>query len=700
MTPGILDGLTLTMPEIAVLADVQRPVVSGWRSRNEGTDAPFPEPVDPSAKTLRFPAAGVADWIEHRNAGNNREFRTDLAAVAAVSDDGDTAHSLDTVTALLALAPHLSTPLDAIDADDLVDESDDLDPDDEFAYREIAALGARTEAAARHVAAVAAAGYHPAAAFERLLAARNKLAAAGHLTETVLHPAVLHLAADILNTLAPDTEPLVVADPYPGCGDLLTAVLGRTERVEPATARVAITSQATARMALRRLSAHGWPAVTVAGDDIVDVGEDHTGARDNDVHLVTQIPAVDEPDLDPTEVLRRVDDVALNLPSGRVGIVIGPASALIDRLRDRAAERIRDDLMRSGRVRTVIALPAGMVAKRPRQKTAVWILGDTAEGAKFGEQHIAVADLRDHAPGPAGFAGDVLHDLLTDVIAAQGTENDARAHAFRFARFIRMSGIVAGGHSLLASARPPDWEGATSDPVAVEQHIHELMAYLTDPPVVSDFPTVRISPHGESSAERATVQSLHGRGDLWRLSGHRLDPQDIQNHDGSVSGTVLVIGPAEIRGEAPWGERRIDRLTFTDRYRTGKFTEPGDIVYVTSPRPTAVVDPDGFCVVQSPARILRITDRARDRLVPDMVAADINDAGDLAKDPNAWAVRITPAGQGAALTDAAAALRAQEMSLRDRLDSIADLRKCLLDGVADGVVRIDVSDPSQNERER
>lgn len=699
MTGGILDSLTLTTPEIADLARVKRPVISMWRNRNQDSDSPFPEPIDPSAKTLRFGAVAVADWIERRGVGNNREFRADLAAVAAVSDDGDPVRSLDTVTALLGLGPHLSTPLDEISAEDLIDEADDLDPNDEFAYREVAALGPRAEAAARHAAAVAAAAYHPAAAFERLLDARHRLGAP-QLTETVLHPAAPNLMADILGALAPDVAPLVVADPYPGCGDLLTAVLGRAERIEPATARVTARSGDTARMTRRRLAANGWPAVTVTPDDIVAAGEDDTGGHDDEVHLITQIPAVDEPDLDPVNVLERVDEVALSLPKGRVGLVIGPASALIDRLRDRAAETLRDTLLRSGRVRTAIRLPAGMVSRRPRQKMAVWVLGDTNKGATFGERHIAVADLGDHAPGPDGFAADILHDLLTDVVAAQGTEYDARAHAFRFARFIHLRGIVAGGHGLLATARPLNREGATTDPVAVEQYIHELMAYLTAPAVVSEFPTVRLAPHDEPG-KKVTVTSLYGRGDLWLVSGHRIDGHDIHQHpERSTGGTAGVIGPAEIRGEARWGLRRIDQLRFAERYPAGKFTEPRDIVYVTSPRPVAVVDADGFNVVQSPARILRITDKARDRLVPEMVAADINAANDAAKDPRAWAVRLTPPGQGLALADAAAALRTEEMALRDRLDSIADLRRSLLDGVADGVVRLDVSNPSQNAHER
>lgn len=685
-----LDGLTLSMPDIAELAGVQRAVVSMWRKRYATGTLPFPEPVDPDERSPRFRAAEVADWIEERGQGKNPDFRADSAIAAALHDGGDPARGLDALTALLALAPHAPAPLAELEPDDLVDLADEVDPADGFVYREVAGLGDRLPAAARHATSVATAAYNPASAVERLLAFRHRTGDP-RLTGSVLRAPALNLVAEIFTALVPDDEELAVTDPRPGCGDLLTAVLGRTERVEPVVAYVPASGSDTLRLARRRLAAHAWPARTVA-DDV-------------DAHLVTQVPALDEPDLDPVEVLRRVDDAVLGLPLGRVAVVVGPASALVDELRDPEAEAIRDDLLRSGRLRSVLLLPAGLVVARPRQKMALWVLGTVLPGASFGKKYLVVADLSEHAPGGDDFDLGVVQDLLTDILAAQGSDRDAGGHHFRFARFIDSGSVVARRQSLLGAARASA-DLVFRDPAGVEQHLHELMAHLTEPVPTTAFPTVR-GVSSKPSGGRSTIEGLLGRGALHRKSGTRLDAGDVGHRP--VEGSLPVIGAPEILGSTAWGSRRIDRIGFFSRYSSGRVTEPGDIVYVASPRPAAVVDVEGFSVVETPARVFRVPDRALGNVVPEVVAADINAAGPDARDPGAWTVRLVPPDQGAVLAQALAELGAERRSLLDRLGLLADLREGLMDGVAAGVVGMsvettvadgDVSEPRDDVRGR
>lgn len=57
--PSVLDSLTLSLPDIAELAHVQRPVVSMWRRRYATAVSPFPEAVATRRDQQRFRASEV-----------------------------------------------------------------------------------------------------------------------------------------------------------------------------------------------------------------------------------------------------------------------------------------------------------------------------------------------------------------------------------------------------------------------------------------------------------------------------------------------------------------------------------------------------------------------------------------------------------------------------------------------------------------
>ncbi|MDZ4232217.1 MAG: DNA-binding protein, partial [Dietzia sp.] len=73
---------TLTMQQIADLAEVKRPVVSVWRSRSTGSDSPFPAPVHPAQ--LVFSAHEVGRWLRVTGRGNNPEAQEDAALFSSL----------------------------------------------------------------------------------------------------------------------------------------------------------------------------------------------------------------------------------------------------------------------------------------------------------------------------------------------------------------------------------------------------------------------------------------------------------------------------------------------------------------------------------------------------------------------------------------------------------------------------------------
>lgn len=170
-------ALLLSKADIAALARVQRPVVTMWAKRYRGPDRPFPEPVRADGRQHRYRADDVVAWLSSRGLGNNASVAEDLAAHAAFEDPAgaDAATAFAALTALLCVKARTGEQLADLDGDDLLDEADDLDPDDAYLYREIEALGGRLPTYAAHADRMADAAYTVEHAFETLMAQRFRL---------------------------------------------------------------------------------------------------------------------------------------------------------------------------------------------------------------------------------------------------------------------------------------------------------------------------------------------------------------------------------------------------------------------------------------------------------------------------------------------------------------------------------------------
>ena len=655
-----MDALHISLPDVALLARVQRAPVSMWLQRYAGSCTPFPAPAAVRRGQSFFDGHQVVKWLETTGRGRNPDARSDLAAFAALAHADITDDTVFAgVTALLCLGRAVDPlPTDAVE---LLDLADDVDPDDEYLYREIDELGERAAPLARYAGLLTDAAFNAAAAFEKLMARRTRRPGSG-LARTALAAPARHLVASLalaLGTHAEIATPLFV-DPSPGSSDLLVELAAQAgERGAVTVATPAATGPA-GRLALRRIHVHDIVRETLPTDG---QGGFHVA---DDAVLLMQLPAPDRPDMSDLEVLQSIEDVVLGSSDRRQAVVIGPASALVDRLptaRPDAARAaaVRDDLLRTDRVRGVVRLPAGLLPSMTRARLALWCLGPVPDRRLDGARTV-VADLADSALDEA-----VTAELVTDLVA--GMQN-ARAHAPRYARPVLTRVLRARTGDLVepVAAAPRSIETAE-----LAARITELTTALASPPTPPALSTPL--PRSASPGSTTTIGAAVERGDLRVLSGLRLRAEHVDDDAG-----VRVIGPAELTGTS---RRAVDRLVLAAQYPAAVFTEPGDVVFCTAPRPAALVEADGGATVTFPARVLRSRTA---RLLPRVLAADVNAQSATARTWRGWTVHAVPDDQVEALTGMLDGLAHHRAALAEQLDALDRLTAALTLGATTGTL--------------
>lgn len=662
--------LQMTLVDVARLAKVRRPVVSMWRSRSARSDTPFPPPVAKVGGEERFDADAVVDWLECTGRGNNPDARADVAGFASPMGMGEwedevVFHGLG---ALLCLREIAGTHLHGLSGEELLDLADDADPDDEYLLREIDALGERREPLAGYADTLADAAYHGAAAFERLMRDRFRLVVPGH-TAVALHETAHELAASLAAALAIDAglEPAVYVDPTAGGSDLLVSLVHHDEGLGSATVMTAAHRDSASRHARRRLRVHGVHCQPLAVDD------DGTWAVSRPAVHLAQYPSPGRPTMPAEEVLSAVENIVLQMDDTHRGVVLAPADVLADRIRDRRADELRDALLRQGRVRAIVRLPRGLVVSRPRQALALWVLGPAHRSVPVETRWTTVADLTD-----VELDGAATGDLVTDLVAAMGDRGMVDAHAFRFGRPVRTRALLATRTDLVGqrpalvpSVRVPDPD--------LPVRIADLAAALNTP---TEPEPLQVELHGARQdpvrPSPITLGQAVTAGHLRVLAGNRLDPSVLPR------GAVRVVGAEELTGAACWDSSGVDRLAFEMAHPTGRYTERGDVIFCTSPRPTARVDTEGGSVVVAPARVLRVDATAPGGLLPEVLAADINAAPPAARTWRSWPVRRVPPTELAALSGALAALARERSAVRSRLELLDEVQELLIRGIATG----------------
>ncbi|WP_313555825.1 hypothetical protein [Miniimonas arenae] len=651
-----------TLSDIAELAGVQRPVVSVWRSRFTSIDQPFPVAIDRRGGREVFSLDDVVRWLESTGHGNNPSVRQDSALAAAL--DVLDPPELSTVThgliALLALKAKLGIAIGDLDARDLIDLADDVDPQDHCLYREIAALGSDVVQWAGHADALASAAFTPAHAMTKLIARHRRLGLTAVSDHTIAPAATAllgQLAAELV--LGDPAAPLVA--PY-GEADLLLALSANT--AEPGSVTLPTPHGPDTRYARRVLLAGGWEITdAVVDDDAVVLSPGAT--------VLAVLPSATRPQMTDADVVATLLQIEADLPPDGQALVVGPASGLCAGLPTQL-QADRATVLRSGRVRGIVRLPAGLWPSRARQKMGLWLLGPGTGDVRSPNHRVALADLSGTTLDAA-----TTSDLVTDLLST--TPARASTHAFRFARLVQTTSVVAASGDLL-TARPQSRRHRT-DAATTAAALRDLLARADTGDDVS-LTQWQVVPGEVAGPVLVTLGRLVTLGHLRLLSGNRLAEDDVVDEAGGVTVHTVQTLTAPLTGR-----RSIDRLHLVGTYPASRFTQAEDVVFCTAPRAAALVDRDGFSVVASPARVLRVTPSAPDGLVAEVVAHAVRTSPGQG-DWRAWPVPILPSASAATVRAALAEVDSAREALATRLAALDALTAGLVEATSSGAVAL------------
>ncbi|SCG76594.1 hypothetical protein [Micromonospora coxensis] len=692
----------ISLPEIAELAGVQRPVVTTWRRRYPG----FPAPVQTDRGRPLFKAHEVVDWLVDTGRAERRSIEPDLRLhvlsclalqTGAPSGAGRrralTPQELVSLTTALICLHHLDDePLrpdgytDRHVVEALRERAAEADWDDELLRSEIEALPPDAAWLAGVVDELIEAAWGTAQAYERVLAARHRFGVP-QLYEDAVVPQLARLMVELSGVREhADLHGLVqVADPHAGTGDLLMAARQALGEHEPVMF-AAEADPLLARLARRRLVVHGvsrgsWQLDIAAGRP--------SGSPAADVVLLRlpYQPAEARTDLDP---FAELVEVTKALAPGQTAVVFGPAELLVGALPPyRPAARSRNELLATGRVEAVVQLPGGVMPFRPGYQSALWVLRH--EETPEWQGRVLLADISDRP-----LTDRVVEDLVVDVATWRREGHRPDQHLRAYASQVRIADLTVPRRPL--TARRP----ATLRELAYDGRV--TVAELADTEAELDRladPRRRLRTHVAARDEihRAPTKSIAALvrdGHLALLKGSRIAADHV-----GTDGHIRVIGPPELAAGARIGARRIDRAVFAQRYPRARLTEPGDVLVTVTPRLRAYRDEQGFSVVDYPTRVLRIRPDGRDQFTPRVLEALVNAV--QKQRPNG-AVRaatrladlqvpLLPTADVARLDALLAAMEARRNLARRELDLLDDLGRRAVAGLTDGTLTITEGPP-------
>ena len=645
-------ALRLTLTGVAELARVRRPVVSMWRTRFAGGTGAFPAPVAHRAGAPLFDAHEVGEWLARTDHGNNPEALADAAAAAAPAGfdwaDADHVAELD---ALIVLAEHSGGVGSATTAE-WAQAARVADPDDRFLAREVAAHIDRGAIWSAFADQLVDAAYSSAAALD-VTAARHRAARTGHGSAGPLAPTAWEIAVDVTAALALRGR---LTHVVLGAGVDVVGALRLAEQLGD-DLNLVVEEADAARAVRRRMQVAGvWLEDAVPGTSV----------------RLARVPLAPRDDVG--RMLADAEDVLLSLDHDDVAVIVGPARALVDALPP-VARRIRDDVLRSGRLRAAVRLPRGLVGTASREALALWVLGRPLGDVPLDERFTALADLVD-----VKLTAAARDDLVSDLLAGTGSAADVRARTFRFARLTRTASLLARSGALLA---------ARADRARQPPRPAELAARLdaAEAAAAQDLPAaLAVSPILGEGRAAAPLEDLVAAGLVRLLPGTRLAP-DIVGGAG-----LAVVRAADLHDPSRIGADRVDPLHFAHRHPSAQLTRPGDVVFRTGPTPAAWVDHEGSSIVAHPARVLRVTTGDPGGLVPEVVATDIRAQPGGPGAWRRWTLRRVHPDAVAPLRRALADIAASRADLQRRIAHLDDYADTLTAAVAAGAVTL--TDPT------
>lgn len=642
-TPPLLIDLT----GAARLAGVRRPVVSMWRSRFATSEDPFPSQAADDAGRALFDASEVAEWLIRTGHGNNPEARADAAAEAAPAGfaftDGDAVAELEGLVALYGQLGALA----GLTAAELRDAAGTADPRNLMLRTEVEAHADRGAPWLDYAERLVDAAYSPSGALALVHRRGSSVRRTAASTGPLVDDAVSLVVESALALIGDDTVALTLDGSDAELSTALADALGET-------ATLTLPHADASRRVRRRLLTEGY---WVAEPDAIPASLRCV--------VVARVPS--QRAADTVSTLFAVDEVSLGLRDDDAAVVIGPARILTDAL-GTAESRVRADILRSGRVRGIARLPAGLVETASREPLALWMLGAPDGDVAIADRITVVADLSVRPLTPATRA-----DLVSDVVASMGGPREARTHAFRFARPVRTPSLVASGGSIVGAP------GIRTKAIPIRSDIPALLDAAADE-VHPDVSEVPLSATSHAVPAAASVDDLIHDGHLKVVRGVRLDPATLGSEG------LVVVTALELDAPRKIGARRVDQLAFATQHPRASLTRPGDVVFRTSPSAAAWVDADGSKVVVSPARVLRIAARDPGGLVPEIVAADIAASPAGPGVWRRWMLRRVAPQTIAPLREALASITAARADLEGRAARLSDYADLLVAGATSGAV--------------
>ncbi|GAA3756752.1 serine/threonine-protein kinase [Salinactinospora qingdaonensis] len=655
----------LSLSDIAALARVQRPVVSTWRRRYPD----FPRPVAAEGNRAWFDGREVTAWLTATGLGNtpDDDLRAELALHGLIHHAGEIGAErlVSLLGSLLCLRQLDDKPLAETTADSLLDRAERMDFDDEFVLRELRDAPETAARIAPLAEELVEAAYTPAGAHEQLMASRHRLGLAGPSTAplaTEVRRLIVHVADPAQRAL--DRGDLTVADPHACCGDLLNDIVTAVDAPSAVGVLAAERREGLARLVRRRLLLTGVEELDLDVRIGVELEERIT---DPDL-VVTALPYRAGETRSSLEVLEEVEAIGDLLGPGRTAVIVGPADALVDELTSPATVEVRSRLLGSGLVESVVRLPGGADPYRPGYDCALWTL--TREPVDKARGYVLLCDVSGEE-----LDGDVRARLAEDILLWRAEGASSGGHAARYGRAVPVKELQERFGAPLVPPGPSEARRLSRTADDRPALIAEAETRLSE---AAERCRTHTATHGSfrsglmrrvaDAPARTTVGALVSQRRLAQVRGHRISPEHLDRRGG-----IAVLGPEEILGRAPRGSRRVDRVLLAAEYPHASLTEPGDVVYTTSPEFGTVVDDEGGSVVAFPARALRPVPDARRPLTPRVLALLLATAPGGGRSPSA--VRAARSVEDTPLPE----LPPAEVRRLDALLAEIERRRALLD---------------------
>lgn len=649
---------TMTLADIARMTGVARPAVNEWIRRfNAESASPFPAPYEEHDGRSYYAVADVQGWLRTTQLGH-RATAVDDALFHSSLYQMLLSHPAHAALSLLQCStgfeePSLDSSTEVIDALTASYERAADSTPTAVSHADInEAAELVTEAAFTPAAVLARLAHDLGAQRQVLLSSRFSARVTSALKEalTVSGPAPLIIPTD-------EYSLGLVADLVRSLTEPMSLTIGYRKECAPASLF--------------------WAELACRNVEFLDVSEEIP----SDSFIIHATPAQPE---EAQEYFDGLQDWLDHLDDRGALLCVSSAGLLIE---DSAAQSIRRRFLAPTEtgalapLRYSARLPRGIFPHRGQQQGAVWIFKrpNRAAVGNSADAPVVLADVPDvTAPG-----------LISDWVTMLTTPDDALKHTFVRGRTLRAAAAWRSRtHSLDDSVFTSESTASAADLIHTAHQagwdISSVGLEDTQPQVGmrADTESTRI----EYRPWKAATNALTGV--LQRLSGSRIAERDLAPE---AVAKLELIGEPEILGSIPQGARCIDRLRLEDIAPRGTLTEPGDVVFIKSPRPRALIDEEGGKLVTAPAQALRCrTFRGRSHTpleqvcIPYLVEKAINEA--VSSELGSVYFPVLPRKNVEHLSTVEQQLGARRRQLVEQLRSIDVLRHNLTISIGTGAV--------------